>query len=548
MDYQKLANLLFKEELKSPEEYEEIYPTRDLNKKASVTRLGPSPTGFIHVGNLYGALVDKLEAKKNNGVMFLRIEDTDRTRYVEGAEELIINSLKHFEIEFDEGVTLIGDFGDYGPYRQSERVSIYHTFAKKLVENGRAYPSFESEKEIEEIRNRQIELSIETGIYGEWARHRELSLEEVDERLAGGEDYVLRLKSEGNKENSVKIVDAIRGELIFPENFQDIVLLKSDGVPTYHFAHVVDDHLMRTTHVIRGEEWLSTLAVHLELFKALGWRPPTYCHTAHLMKMDGDKKRKLSKRLDPELSLEYYMELGCFPEAMLEYLMTLINSDFEEWRRNNPDKSIYDFPFTLKKMGKSGALFDLKKLEDVSKDTLSRLSDQRIYDFLLEWARAYEPEFAKLMEDDENFIKLIGIGRNRKKPRKDLAYARQIFEYMNFYFDDYYKVYDRLPENVNKEDAVKFLEEYLKTYESSSDNNEWFDKVKAISEPMGFATNMKEYKENPDKFKGSVSDLCNVIRLTMNGRLESADLCDIGKVMGDERVRDRIEKFINTIK
>ncbi len=386
MNYEKLAELLFPHIDKTPADYEAMYPARDLPAGAKVTRLGPSPTGFIHLGNLYGAFVDERLAHQSGGKFFLRIEDTDDKRYVEGAVEIIINSLRFFGIQFDEGATMNGDIGDYGDYTQSHRGPIYQCFAKKLVAEGKAYPCFMTEADIAEIHAQQEAQKANPGIYGKWAKSRDLSMEEIEAKLAAGTPYVIRLKSDGDMslpEDQIKrfqVEDAIRGTLDMPVNDQDTVLLKATGIPTYHFAHVVDDHLMRTTHVVRGAEWLPSLPIHVELFEKLGWEVPIYCHTAQLMKLDEEgNKRKLSKRKDPELSLDYYRNEGYHPAAVREYLLTILNSNFEEWRIANPDAPIDDFAFTTEKMSNSGALFDLNKLNDIS--NAENLADSRFFNF-----------------------------------------------------------------------------------------------------------------------------------------------------------------------
>lgn len=542
MDYKKLSNMLFPDTTKSISYYEQtVFPDRGLNADAKVTRLAPSPTGFIHLGNLYGALVDERLAHQSKGVLILRIEDTDDKRKVEGAVETIITSLKFFGLQFDEGATIDGEKGNYGPYYQSNRVEIYHTAAKYLVEIGRAYPCFCTEEELEEIKRQQESLNVNTGYYGKWARDRELSLDEVQKHLDSNRSYVLRFKSMGSQEGTFDISDAIRGELSLTENYQDIVLLKANGIPTYHFAHVTDDHFMRVTHVVRGEEWLSTLPIHFELFKTLGWELPVYCHTAHLMKIDNGVKRKLSKRKDPELGLEYYMKLGYHPAAVREYLLTIQNSNFEEWRIENPQAGIDDFEFSLNKMSKSGALFDLDKLNDISKNVLAGIPADEIFDFLLNWSREYKKEIESLLIDNrDSVIKLLSVGRNSAKVRKDLIYCEQIFEFISYFFDDYFEVVDSYPANIDDIEAGKLLKAYLETYNHGDNQEQWFSKIREITAMNGYAEKPKDFKKNPEMYKGHVGDVSTVIRIAIVGRETSPDIWEIQQIMGEEKVRNRI--------
>lgn len=546
MDYKKLADLLFPNITKSISYYEEtVFPNRNLSEGAKVTRLAPSPTGFIHLGNLYGAFVDERLAHQSNGVFMLRIEDTDEKRKVEGSVELIISSLEYFGLKFDEGASVDDEIGNYGPYYQSNRGEIYQTVAKYLVETGKAYPCFCSEEELEEIRKQQEAEKVNTGYYGKWAKYRDLSVEDIQKHLDNNESFVLRFKSMGNPEENFEIEDAIRGHLSIPENNQDVVILKANGIPTYHFAHVVDDHLMKVTHVVRGEEWLSTLPIHYELFKTLGWKLPVYCHTAHLMKIDEGVKRKLSKRKDPELGLEFYMKLGYHPATVREYLLTILNSNFEEWRISNPDSSIYDFNFTLDKMSNSGALFDLNKLNDISKNVLVKIPVEEIYDLLLKWAKDYKTEIVNLLVDQkDNVIKLLSVGRNSDKPRKDLVYCEQIFEFISYFFEDYFKVLDNYPENIDESEAKKILKAYLETYDHSDDQTQWFGKITEIATANGYAAKPKDYKKNPEMYKGHVGDVSTVIRIAVVGRSTSPDIWELQQIMGDENVKKRVQKLI----
>ncbi len=546
MDYKRLADLLFPNITKSISYYEEtVFPDRNLSQGAKVTRLAPSPTGFIHLGNLYGAFVDERLAHQSNGVFMLRIEDTDEKRKVEGAVELIISSLEYFGLKFDEGAGIDREIGNYGPYYQSNRAEVYQTVAKYLVETGRAYPCFCSEEELEEIRNQQLAENVTTGYYGKWAKYRDLPLEDIQKHLDNNESFVLRFKSMGNPEVNFEIEDAIRGNLSIPENNQDVVILKANGIPTYHFAHVVDDHLMKVTHVVRGEEWLSTLPIHYELFKTLGWELPVYCHTAHLMKIDEGVKRKLSKRKDPELGLEFYMKLGYHPATVREYLLTILNSNFEEWRIANPDANIFDFEFSLEKMSNSGALFDLNKLNDISKNVLVKVPVEEIYDFLLKWAEYYKQEIVNLLVNQKDAVlKLLAVGRDSDKPRKDLVYCEQIFEFISYFFDDYFKIVDNYPQNIDASEVKKLLTAYLETYDHNDDQTQWFDKIKEIATANGYAAKPKDYKKNPDMYKGHVGDVSTVIRIALVGRSTSPDIWELQQIMGEAKVKERIQCLI----
>ena len=552
MDYNKLAELLFPHITRTPEEYEALYPPRQLPEGAKVTRLGPSPTGFIHLGNLYGAFVDERLAHQSGGKFYLRIEDTDDKRYVEGAVEIIINSLRFFGINFDEGATMEGDIGEYGDYTQSHRGDIYQCFAKKLVSEGKAYPCFLTEEEIAEIRCQQEAMKLTPGIYCKFAKCRELTYEQIEENLKAGMSYVIRLKSDGDmslpeeQRRRIHVQDAIRGTLDMPANDQDTVILKATGIPTYHFAHVVDDHLMRTTHVVRGAEWLPSLPIHVELFEKLGWEPPIYCHTAQLMKLDEEgNKRKLSKRKDPELSLDYYRNQGYHPAAVREYLLTILNSNFEEWRIANPDADINEFEFTTEKMSTSGALFDLNKLNDISKDVLLKISAADLFDFLKDWAAEFKPEIMHMFADRAYLEKILDIGREGAKPRKDHIYAQQMVENISYFFDDMFKIEDGFPAEVEEAgDTAAILTKYLETYDHSDDQETWFNKIRAITEELGYAVKPKDFKKNPDQYKGHVGHVSTVIRIALMGRQQSPDIWEIQQILGEERTRARIGKFL----
>ena len=550
MDYKQLAERLFPDVTTTVDDLEARYPARDLAEGAMITRLGPSPTGFIHIGNLYGALIDERLAHQSGGKFLLRIEDTDDKRKVEGAEALIIRAMEYFGIHFDEGVTLSGDKGDYGPYHQSERVEIYQAVAKHLVAQGKAYPSFATEEDLAKIREAQEAQKLNTGYYGKWATDRNLTLEEIEEKLAAGEEWTLRLRADGNPEETRAIPDGIRGHVTIHPNDQDFVLLKTNGVPTYHFAHVCDDHFMRVTHVVRGEEWLATLPFHIELFETLGWEHPVYCHTAHLMKIDeAGTRRKLSKRKDPEMALSFYEEKGFFPEAVREYIMILLNSDYEEWRLANPDTPLEDFPVHLDKMATSGALFDMVKLEDVSKETLVRLDEATIADFVIAWAEKYQPDVASVIAPQrDDFVKLLAIGRDGKKPRKDLMNAEQIVQFTKYFFDEWFTQEDALPENIPAAEAAAILEDYLATYDHTDDNETWFGKIRTITEERGYAVRPKDYKKNPDAYKGHVGDVSTVVRLAITGRRNSPDIWAIQQVLGEEKTIARVKQMIASLR
>ena len=548
-DCKKLAELLFPDVDKTPDYYEEKYPYRKLPNKAEVTRLGPSPTGFIHLGNLYSALADERIAHKNGGVFYLRIEDTDAKRTVEGAVDLVINSLRYFDIEFDEGA----GFSDsdpvnaYGPYYQTQRVDIYHTFAKELVLKGLAYPCFCTEEELEAVRFQQEADKVLTGYYGKYAVCRDLSLETIEENLKAGKPYVLRLRSQGSPENEITFTDSIKGEIKLPENIHDVVLLKKDGIPTYHFAHAIDDHFMRTTTVVRGGEWLASVPIHYELFHVLGFKMPKYAHTAHLMKFDEETggKRKLSKRKDPELSLDYYRKDGYHPYTMKVYLLTLLNSNFEEWHEKFPDKDINEFPFSVDKMSVSGALFDKEKLHNICKNELSKLSEDDLYEFLHNWALENEPEMEKVwFADKEKLLAILRLymGVGTKRRRKDFMYAKQIFELISFFFDGESGERDEF--RLADDEVKAILNDYLAAYDHNDDNSMWFNKLKEIADKNGYASDMKAYKANPESFKGNVSDVAEVVRIAVTGRANTPDLWTIVHIMGEEQMKERISLFL----
>ena len=545
MDTQRLAALLFPEPLKTPEEYEAMYPKRTLPEGAKVTRLGPSPTGFIHLGNLYGALADERLAHQSGGKMFLRIEDTDNKREVEGAAQMIVDTLRYFGISFDEGDFGDSEIGEYGPYRQRRRVDIYHAYAKKLVLDGKAYPCFCTEEALSQMHEKQEAEKANFGYYGKWATHRDWTLEQIEEAIGAGMSYVLRFRSDATGK-TFTIEDGIRGELTMPENDNDFVLLKSDGVPTYHFAHAVDDHLMRTTHVVRGEEWLATLPIHVQLFEALGFELPTYCHTAQLMKIDEETnvKRKISKRKDPEFSLSFYKTEGYDSTAVREYLLMVLNSGFEDWRLQNPGLPFTEFMFSAENMGVSGAVFDLNKLNDVCKNVLATKTADEIYDAMAVWAKEYDPEYYALFTRDPAFSKaFLSIGRGGEKPRKDLYSYKQAKTFNSFFFDELFEMEDSFPENISSEDIKKLLTEYLASYNHSDDQSAWFSKVRDIAEANGFAPQVKQYKKDPDAYKGHIGDVSAVIRIALTGRSNAPDLWCVQQVLGEEKTKERLGRI-----
>jgi len=544
MDYQVLANLLFPNVTDTPESLEERFPLRNVPEGAVVTRMAPSPTGFVHLGNLVQGLTSERMAHQSGGVLFLRVEDTDAKREVPGAVEVLINTLKHYGISFDEGATIDGDNGVYGPYRQRQRAGIYHVYAKKLVSEGQAYPCFCTEEQLSAMREQQEANKETTGYYGKYAMWRDRSLEEIQSELDAGHPWVLRFRSTGSIENQFKFDDLVKGKLTITENDVDHVLLKSDGIPTYHFAHAVDDHLMRTTHVVRGDEWLPTLPFHIQLFKALGFKLPKYVHIGPLMKMDGTSKRKLSKRKDPELALTYYKAEGFPVEAVYEYILTILNSNFEDWRRANPDADANTFKFSPKKLNPAGSLFDYAKLTDVSKNVISRMDAAKVYELLSEWAEEFDKCFAAALKENPEYTKqILAIGRGGKKPRKDLAVWKDAKDYMSFFYDEYLTppVYD---EKFDKALISDVLDRFLKVFDIADDANTWFNKVKAITEEVGFTTDMKAYKADPTAFPGTVADISTFIRQATTGKTNSPDLYTVMQILGYERTVERIRKVM----
>ena len=561
MDYRYLSELLFPNVTKNPADMEAQYPQRNLPEGAKVTRFAPSPTGFVHFGGLFPSTIGERLAHQSGGVFMLRIEDTDAKREVEGAAVGLIKTLAHYGIHFDEGAVIgedgnICDKGNYGPYKQSQRAEIYHVYAKQLVSEGKAYPVFTTQEELDALNavDKKAEIKAKDWHEDDAAQRekmlqaRNITVKEVEENLKAGNPFVLRLLSDGDPEKKVIITDLIKGKLEIPENDEDFVLLKSDGIPTYHFAHAVDDHLMGTTHVIRGEEWLPSLAKHLMLFRYLGFRLPKYMHIAQIMRLDENgNKKKLSKR-DMGANMDDYSRMGYDPACVCEYIMTLLNSNYEEWHMQNPEKAYTEFPFNIKKMSNSGCLFDFKKLNDVSKNIISRMSAEEVYEHVTEWANEFDPTFGALLSADPDYaISIFAIGRGGKKPRKDFATWADVKGYMGFFYDELFAVEDAYAEQFDKTDIKSALEKFLASYSAADDMTVWFDKIKAVADEIGFASDMKLYKANPENFKGSVADVSMFLRVAVTGKLNSPDMYAVMQVLGEDRVRARIQAMIDTL-
>lgn len=543
----KLANLLFPDVNKTPEDMEKLFPPRQLKEGARVTRLAPSPTGFLHFGNLFAGTVAYRTAHATDGVFFVRVEDTDQKRKIEGAVEVMLSGLATYGVIPDEGVMTDGsEKGDYGPYTQSKRKEIYHVYGKYMVEQGMAYPCFCSAEELEDIRNKQENEDIK-GYWGEYAKCRNLSYEEIEKNIKEGKTWTLRLRSPGKPENKCIFEDMIRGKIEMQENVIDVVLLKTDGIPTYHFAHAVDDHLMRTTHVTRGDEWIASVPLHIQLFKLLGFKLCKYAHVAPIMKTEGETgKRKLSKRKDPEAAVTYYMEEGFPSEAVNEYMMTIMNSNFEDWRKVNKDADISTFPVNFKKMSASGALFDMVKLTDVSKNIISTMKKETVVSLSYEWAKKYNEKLAGLYEKDMDYItEVLNIDRENKKPRKDIAKWSDIESYVSYMYDELFTPCYELCGNADKELAKGVLSKYIDIVNVNDTKDEWFDRMKSMCEDLGCTANVKEYKQNPEAYRGHVGDISTVIRVALTGRTNTPDLYSITTLLGEERVKERLQKALD---
>ena len=561
LDHEKLAELLFPHITETPLDIESRFPQRSLPEGAKVTRFAPSPTGFVHFGGLFPSTVGERLAHQSGGVFYLRIEDTDAKREVEGAAEGLIKTLAKYGINFDEGAILdengnISDKGAYGPYKQSMRASIYQTYAKQLVKEGKAYPCFTTEEELEElhsidkkqeIKNTDWQAEAEAR-HAEMLKRRQITMEEVEENLKASNPFVLRILADGDPQKKIKFTDLVKGTMEIPENDEDFVLLKSDGIPTYHFAHAVDDHLMGTTHVVRGEEWLPSLAKHLQLFRYLNFKLPKYMHIAQIMRLDeAGNKKKLSKR-DMGANMDDYTRLGYCPEAVCEYIMTLLNSNYEEWHMQNPDKPYTDFPFNIKKMSSSGCLFDFNKLGDVSKNVISKMSADDVTDKVTEWALEFDPAFGKLLSADREYTrKIFAIGRGGKKPRKDLTTWADAKGYMGFFFDEIFTLEDSYADNYDQKDIKSALSSFIDSFDINDDMNTWFEKIKAIGEGLGYTSDMKAYKADPTAFKGSVADISMFIRVAVTGKLNSPDMYSVMQILGREKTVERIDKMLNSL-
>lgn len=546
MDNLAMAELLFPEITKTPEEYEAQYPKRDLKEGAVVTRFAPSPTGFLHFGGLFAAFVGRMAAKSTDGVFYLRIEDTDKKREIENGVSLIVKGLGDFGITIDEGMlSETEEKGAYGPYIQSARRDIYRCFVKELVKKGLAYPCFMSEEELSRIREKQEAEKELPGVWGKYAKFRGISVEEAKRRIDAGEDYVVRLLSPGDSEKRIKFKDVIKGDIEMPENIIDVVLLKKDGMPTYHFAHAVDDHLMRTTHVIRGDEWISSVPIHLQLFYVCGFKAPKYAHISPIMKEENGGKRKLSKRKDPEAAVSFYEEAGYPAGSVWEYLLTLANSNYEEWRRANKTEPCTKFPFTLSKMGKGGALFDMAKLNDISKTYISTLCAEEVYDAVYAWAKSNDSLLFERLQDKDYALGVLGVERGNAKPRKDIAKWDEVRDYTEYYFtapDSF-----EYPDNLPKDEIREILKQYKNVYTESLTAEDWFPAVRDMAETLGYAKTPKLYKESPESFKGHVGDVSTAVRIAITGRNNTPDLYWISTVLGYDEVQKRLDNAISAL-
>ena len=549
MTYKELADLIFPN-VKEIKYYEEKYPERNLKEGAIVTRFAPSPTGFVHIGGLYQALVARIVATETAGVFFLRVEDTDQKREIENGVTGIVNSLKDFDMLPDEGmISDTEEIGNYGPYKQSLRKDIYQSYAKYLLEQGKAYPCFATQEELDEMRAKQEAAKVRTGYYGVWAKYRNLSLDEMAEKINAGVPYIIRFKSPGREDRKIKHKDIIKGNVDFPENDQDIVIIKSDGLPTYHFAHAIDDHLMHTTHVIRSDEWLSSVPLHLQLFQELGFKAPKYAHISPIMKNDNGNKRKLSKRKDPEAAVSYYEEIGIPSLAVKEYLLNIANSGFENWRRQNKEAALEEFDFKLNKMSVSGALFDMTKLQDVSKIVISKMSKEDVYEKSLEWASKHDEELEKMLRNKEYSLKVLGIERGNAKPRKDIAKWSDVKENIIYMYDEkFLKDEKEYPYQVinDKEEINKILNLYIEKYFSENDDKQtWFNKIKELSVFLGYSGDVKEFKANPGMYKAHVGDVSTVLRVALTKRTNTPDMYELMQVLGKTSMVKRFEKAKN---
>ena len=548
MTNKELADLIFPNVSSDTSYYEKKYPERNLKEGAVVSRFAPSPTGFVHMGSLLTAFIESFVPKITDGIFYLRIEDTDGKRSVENGITGIIKNLNDFDIKIDEGaISETESIGEYGPYIQSQRKEIYECYAKKLIEEGLAYPCFCTEDELNIMREKQEHKKTRIGYYGNWAKCRHLSNDEYAEKIKNGEKYVIRLKSPGNFEHKVVLNDLVRGKIEMPENDIDVVLIKGDGLPIYHFAHVIDDHLMRTTHVLRGEEWISSYPIHTQLFNILRFKEPKYGHLGLVMKIDEDgSRRKLSKRKDPEAAVSYYYEKGIPIEAVKLYLLTIANSNFESWMDANPNSSIYDFKFDFKKMSDSGSLFDVEKLLNISKNYISKLKASEVYDNLLKYTDEYDKEFYKLISKYKDYtINILNIEREQKKPRKDYSSYSDIKNHIWYMYDELFNSNTYEFQTItDKTEINNILKNYINKYYNETDDKEtWFNRIKELCDELGYASNMKDYKENPTKYKGNIADVSTVIRVVLTTKSMTPDLYEIMKLLGKDRIINRIEIF-----
>jgi len=552
-DFNQLADLIFPNVTETIEDLEKRYPKRNLPQDAFVTRFAPSPTGFLHSGSLFTTLVCYFFAKQTNGVFYIRLEDTDQKREIQGSGNTLLTELAKFNIIPDEGY--MGDYekGEYGPYTQSKRSHIYDVVIKELLKKGLAYPCFCSSEELEELRRMQEKKKIRPGYYGKYAKYHSITANEAIERIKNNEPYIIRFKSSGNENNKISVTDEIRGKLELTENDLDIVIRKSDGLPTYHFAHLVDDHFMHTNLVIRGEEWLPSLPIHYELFKTMNWDFPKYAHLPVVMKIgENGSRRKLSKRLDAEAAVSYFLDNGYPKNGLVEYLLTIINSNFEEWRMENPNANLQDFHLTFEKFSFDGALFDLDKIKNICKETLSKMNKKEITDEIYNWASTYDTELKKIIDKDRNYFEeIMNIEREIEKPRKDYEKYSDIKESVLFFYDEYYKemLNTEMPFNteISKEDTVNVLKTFVKENDTSLNETDWFSNLKRIAVLCGFCDNVKEYKKNKEAYKGHIGDVASIIRIAMCTKTKSPNLYNILQILGKNRYEERINTIIELL-
>ena len=551
--YEDLANLIFPDITETVEDLEKRYPPRNLGEGSEVTRFAPSPTGFLHTGSLFTALIAYTIAHQSNGVYFFRLEDTDQKREIEGSGEELCDQLKRFGVVQNEGYFGDHEEGNYGPYVQSKRADIYKTCIKELIRRGRAYPCFCSSSDLDLLRQTQEANKVIPGYYGEYAKCRYLSVDEAYEKIKNGEKYVIRFKSEGNHLNYVRVHDLVRGDLALSENDQDIVIMKSDGLPTYHFAHLCDDHFMHTTVVTRGEEWISSLPIHLDLFNTMGFEAPKYAHLPVIMKLDNGNKRKLSKRKDNEAAVSFFLEQGYPIEGFVKYLLTIANSNFEEWLLANPREDVSKFKMTFEKMSLDGALFDLPKLQNICKEVLAYYSKEKFVSLCKEWAKEYSKELYDLIEsDEEKFTKIINIEREQEKPRKDYEKYSDVLPKISFFYNSYY---EKMMEEktlewnpfIDRNLIKEMLEEFKSSMDYSLDEQAWFASLKALGVKHGFAENFKLYKKDKDAYKGHVGDVAEMVRIALTSSKQSPNLYQVLHILGKEEVDRRIELAVSKL-